>query len=629
MADEVAEVTLERRLADLGYRLTSLADRGGASTVYRAVDVDNGDDDVAIKVLPPGSDPERLRREVLILASLDHPGVVPYLDAGGFDDGTLFLVSPWLDGRTLHRLLADDGPPTTERAVALAVRIARILDDVHAAGVVHRDLTPRNIMVTADDEVTLIDFGLSRSETEATITAGADLAGTPRYLAPEVIEGASPDHRSDQYAAAVVLYELFSGRWPFPDGGTVATALHHQLHSAPIPLIEVDPGADAGVDAALQRALAKHPDERFASMADLADALLHPEDHLATVAPFGADPTAPSGPDDDWADRPVAPAGTVDAGQEVGLDAAVVAAAVAPPVEDVPPAEWSYTVARPPTRGRRRLVAAGAVAVAVIGLAAWFAVGPGLDPFRRDAALDDAAVADDDAAVATGEEEVTGDGAADGAEGDGAAEGAAAEGAAGSGDDPSATGPEGSSPSAPPTGGDGATTAAPVTAGTAASLACNLLLEVDFESGVLPVNFYSVDENPDRELILTGVGVDGSAAVRVGEPDGYGLYAESVQIVPGRSYAFSATVEKSGPVAEATLQVVWLDEGFGEIEGPERAVAVPDDGQFRVGLVTPPAPDEARYALPVLFKDASPGVLLADELVFGPADGACAPTVTG
>lgn len=595
MAKEAGELTLERRLADLGYQLSSLVDRGGASTVYRAVDVDHGDEDVAIKVLSPGSDPDRLRREVLILTSLDHAGVVPYLDAGGFDDGTLFIVSPWLDGRTLHRLLADEGPPATDRALAMAVEIACTLDAVHAAGVVHRDLTPRNIMVDADDEVTLIDFGLSRSEHDATITAGADLAGTPRYLAPEVIEGATPDHRADQYSAAVVLYELFTGRWPFPDGGTVATALHHQLHSAPIPLLEVDPDADPAVDATLQRALAKRPDDRFASMADLALALRHPEDHLALMPTMA---------------RAAAPGSE----ELVGLspDADGPAVGDQGPIDDDPPAEWSYTVARPAGRRRRRWPWA-VVALPIVGLAAVLALGTG---FGADVGPLDGGSLDG------GPVDGSADGASDG-EGDAAAQQAAAD------PSPTVAGPSTTGPS-PEAGGvvDGSVDA-PVNDGTAAALACNLLLEPDFESGVLPANFYAVVDNPDREVILDGVGVDGSAAVRVGEPDGYGLYAESVQVVPGRSYAFSATVEKSGPVAEATIQVAWLDEDFGEIEIPEQTVEVPDDGPVRVGVVTPPAPDTARYALPVLFKDASPGVLVADELVFGPADGPCGQTTTG
>ncbi len=552
-------MTLERRLGDLGYRVTSLVDRGGASTVYRAVDVDHGDEDVAIKVLPPGSDPERLRREVLILASLDHPGVVPYLDAGGFDDGTLYLVSPWIAGRTLHRLLADDGPPPTERAIALAIRLARVLDDVHVSGVVHRDLTPRNIMVSDADEVTLIDFGLSRSETEATITAGADLAGTPRYLAPEVIEGAQPDHRADQYAAAVVLYELFSGRWPFPDGGTVATALHHQLHSAPTPLLEVDPDADPAVDATLARALAKRPDDRFTSMADFAAALVQP------VPVHSSPPPAVAALDRSEAD----------------------------PFDPTPPAEWSRSAGGPAPGGRGRVLRLVAALVVVAGVAAWFAVGPGFDPLTGSPTDD-----------ATAEREASADAAAD-----------------------PVIAADDTSTSLSAAGSDeGVDTPIEVVDGTADGLACNLLLQPDFESGVLPVNYYRLEENPEREVILDGVGVDGSAALRVGEANGYGLYAEAVQVVPDRSYVFSVTVEKSGQVEEATVEVAWLDEEFNAIEIPGEIVAVPAEGRHRLAVFTPPVPDGVRYALPVLYKDASPGILLADELVFGPAEGPCAAT---
>ena len=533
-------MTIDADAQRLGYRLAGTTDRGGTATVYRAVDPTGRP--VALKVLAPGIDDARLDRELELLRSIDHPAVVRHLDDGRFADGTRYLVSQWIEGVTLHALLADEGPLAPARAVGLFEQLATVLDDLHRAGIVHRDLSPRNVMVSPGDRVTLIDFGLSRGEESTTITAASDLSGTPRYLAPEVIEGEPASPRSDQYSAALLLYEALAGTWPYPEGGSVATALHHQLNSEPIPLIETDPTTPASVDAAIGRALAKDPADRFPTVAAMVQAM---------------------------ADTDPGPSGR----------------------------------ASDPARGSRRLVLGVAAAVAMVGLAGAATItvlanGDGDDTTNLSAALTDVdptptseASPDPTGGVDTGEPLVV-----------------------------STTAPP-VEDAAPP-----ADTYAP-TAGTAAALACNLLATPDFDAGYFPTNYYLDEDNPARERVVSFGGVDNSPVLQVGEADGYGLYGEIVEILPGRTYVFGAWLGVTGPVVEASLDVIWLDGAYVPMAEVEDPLLLPEPGPLWLAYTTATAPPEARFAVPKLYKDSSPGVLLADELVFAPADSECASVI--
>ncbi|MEM7274095.1 MAG: serine/threonine-protein kinase, partial [Actinomycetota bacterium] len=269
-ATDAADAAAAESARLAGYRLTGPPIRGGSGIVHPAIEAATGRA-VALKALAPGHDLERLHREAEVLARIDHPNVAA-LRAFQTIDGAPTLVVDWVDGEPLHQVLHRDGPLGAGRSLAVLSGMAAALDAVHAAGVVHRDVSPANVMIGANGAVTVIDFGVSRSGEAATVTADGMLAGTPRYLAPEVIEGAEPTPRSDQYGAAIVLNELLVGSWPFPEANSMANALHHQLHTAPTPVDEVDPTLGPALTDAILRALDKDPARRFPSMAAFLDA---------------------------------------------------------------------------------------------------------------------------------------------------------------------------------------------------------------------------------------------------------------------------------------------------------------------------------------------------------------------
>lgn len=225
----------------------------------------------AVKILDPSS-AARGERETGLLARIDHPHVARVLDADSTGDPS-FVVTEFVDGTTLARLLADRGPIPTLRALQLFGQLAGALNTAHQAGVVHRDVAPSNIMVTADDHLVVIDFGVGRQDDTATITADAAVLGTLRYIAPEIIEGRTPTPASDQYSAALILHEMLTGESPLDVTDNAANALHQQLHAPPRPLTETDPTQSPVVEAALQRALSKDPTDRFDSMESFRTAL--------------------------------------------------------------------------------------------------------------------------------------------------------------------------------------------------------------------------------------------------------------------------------------------------------------------------------------------------------------------
>lgn len=255
-----------------GYVLGELAGSGGTGSVYRATGIETGEP-VAIKVLAPGIDESRLEREVTLAAGLDHPGLAKVFEVARVDD-VVFLVSEWVEGQTLASIVATEAPLAPIRALPIISQLAESLDHAHRFGVVHRDISPDNIMIGREGRVTLIDFGVGRSDDATTVTSDGLMAGTPRYLAPEVIEGVQATAASDQYSLGVVAYEMFTGRWPFPDGGdSIATTMHHHLQSRPVPPSEVNRFLSNSVDASFDRVLAKQPDARFVSAGEFARSL--------------------------------------------------------------------------------------------------------------------------------------------------------------------------------------------------------------------------------------------------------------------------------------------------------------------------------------------------------------------
>ena len=256
-----------------GQRIESVAGRGGMGVVYRAIDIDL-DRAVAVKVIADAfaDDPDFRRRfiaESRIAASLDHPNVIPIYRAGE-EDGVLFQVMRFVDGKDLRGVLADGGPLEAQRAVRMLTQVASALDAAHGSGLVHRDVKPANVLLGSGDHVYLTDFGLTkRSGTDDTRTA--QLVGTVNYVAPEQIRGQELDARTDVYALGAVLFQMLTGRVPFPADSDEAKMWAHLSETPPRPS-ESRPELPSALDDVIARAMAKDRDDRFASAGDLAAA---------------------------------------------------------------------------------------------------------------------------------------------------------------------------------------------------------------------------------------------------------------------------------------------------------------------------------------------------------------------
>jgi eukaryotic-like serine/threonine-protein kinase len=254
------------------YRLESKLGSGGMSTVYLAVDETLGRK-VAIKVMhreisDQPDQLERFRREARAVAQLSHPNLVAVIDAGE-DGGHPYIVFEYVPGETLKKRIADSGRLETDEATAYAIEIGRGLAAAHAARLVHRDVKPQNVLIDADGRAKVTDFGIARSlEVQGGLTQTGTVMGTSDYIAPEQARGGKVDAQSDIYSLGAVLYELLTGEVPFPGDNFVAVAMRHINEPAPS-VRERRPDVSPRIDAAIRRAMAKDPRERFRSMDEL------------------------------------------------------------------------------------------------------------------------------------------------------------------------------------------------------------------------------------------------------------------------------------------------------------------------------------------------------------------------
>jgi serine/threonine-protein kinase len=311
------------------YLVRSLLGRGGMGEVYEADDL-RLHRRVAVKVLRAdlADDPRvlaRFRREALTAGSLNHPSIVAVHDVGA-DGGRAYLVMELVHGRTLAEVIRAEAPLVPGRAARIAGRVAEALEYAHGRGVVHRDVSPGNVMLTDTGEVKVLDFGIAQVDLGSTGPASA--RGTAAYVAPEVVGGSPADRRSDVYALGAVLVELLTGSVPAP--GEIPSA---------VPVV---------VDAVVRRCLAAEPDERFERAGDLADALAGAFDEAAMTRPLPAIPVR--------SDAPRATAGPTTP---------VLASAPTLPL-----------ASRAGSRRRRLPRWVVAAATTAVGLAGWFVVLP-------------------------------------------------------------------------------------------------------------------------------------------------------------------------------------------------------------------------------------------------------------
>src|SRR5688572_18156126 len=265
------------------YEIIAAVGAGGMGEVYRSRDP-RLNRDVAIKVLSPqlANDPAavgRFEREAMSVARLSHPNILSIFEFV-HQNGSAFVVTEFVEGETLRARL-DSGPLAARRAVSYALQIARGVAAAHARGIVHRDLKPENVMITRDDRVKILDFGLAKpvettamNKTLATgvATAAGVVLGTFGYMAPEQVRGLEVDHRADMFAFGAVLYEMLSGARAFK-GETAADTMSAILSKDPPELDTARLSIAPGLDRIVRRCLEKSPDLRFQSANDLAFAL--------------------------------------------------------------------------------------------------------------------------------------------------------------------------------------------------------------------------------------------------------------------------------------------------------------------------------------------------------------------
>lgn len=266
--DTTAADPLVGALLDGRYRVGPRVARGGMATVYEATDI-RLDRQVAVKVLHAGyaEDPDfvtRFQREARSAARLAHPNAVSVFDQGN-DNGTLFLAMEYVPGYTLRDLMREQGPLAGSRALALLEPVLSALSAAHAAGFVHRDVKPENVLLTDDGRVKVADFGLARAletSNQTTATSGV-LIGTVSYLAPEMVVDGSADTRSDVYASGVLLYEMLTGRKPHQGDSPIQVAYKHVHEDVPPPSLAVA-GIPPYLDALVARATSRQREARFA-----------------------------------------------------------------------------------------------------------------------------------------------------------------------------------------------------------------------------------------------------------------------------------------------------------------------------------------------------------------------------
>jgi eukaryotic-like serine/threonine-protein kinase len=350
--------TLINTVFDGRYRVLRKLGSGGMANVYLAEDGELGRQ-VAIKILNDrhAADDqfvERFRREAKNAAGLSHPNIVQIYDRGEAE-GTYYIAMEYLEGQTLKELAGVRGPLPVRDAIAYARQILAALRFAHRKGIVHRDIKPHNALIDDDGRLKVTDFGIARAGPASQMTEAGSIIGTAQYLSPEQARGGAIDQRSDLYSVGVVLYELLTGTVPFTGDTPVEIAMKH-LSSVPEPPSARRPEVPRPLDQVVLRALAKDPEERYASAEEMDAELARVAEGLPVSTETAEAATAV-----------LAGAGVTDTAAT-----AVVRRPAPPRTYAPPPSEYYY---EPPQR-RRRPIWPWLLALLLLvaaGFAGWFA----------------------------------------------------------------------------------------------------------------------------------------------------------------------------------------------------------------------------------------------------------------
>src|SRR5215212_2817285 len=287
-------------LIDDRYAILETLGGGGMAEVFLARDEVLGRR-VALKVLRgqyAGDEEfvERFRREAKSAAALNHPNIVQVYDQGRANDGTYYMAMEYVPGGTLKERIVREGRLDPREAAGIASRVAEALDVAHYRGIVHRDIKPQNILIGESGEVKVADFGIARAATSKTVTESSLILGTAAYMSPEQVRGERVGPASDLYSLGVVLYEMLTGELPYTGEHPLATAMKH-LDEPPRHPKEANPAVPEELDALTATLLAKDPENRYASAAELSEDLGRVRDGLPALAAGPEDATARMAPD--------------------------------------------------------------------------------------------------------------------------------------------------------------------------------------------------------------------------------------------------------------------------------------------------------------------------------------------
>ncbi|MBL8115316.1 MAG: protein kinase [Acidobacteria bacterium] len=302
------------------YQWVETLGRGGVGIVYKAFDVEL-DEMVAIKVLSPAVEQDeaellrRFKRELNLNRRIKHPNVARMFDYGLSGDYP-YITMEYIEGRDLWALIEEKKRLSPGEAIAILRQVARGSEAVHKLGIVHRDLKSENVLIDKSGGVVIVDFGMARGKPNERFTVDSLVIGTPHYMAPEQVLGKGVDARSDIYAMGIILYEALTGNVPFNAENPIAVAMKHVTEPVPDGLEHV-PEVSPELRAIVHKALAKRPEDRFATAAELETSLAlleRPSSVVEVVRPVtSAAATVPAA-------APEPPARTPSPPQKKGLD---------------------------------------------------------------------------------------------------------------------------------------------------------------------------------------------------------------------------------------------------------------------------------------------------------------------